>query len=237
MTNAGGHLARGAVAELRAAQPLARLYLMYGLTEVLRSTYLPPEEVDRRPDSIGRAIEGAQVFVMREDGTVAEPGEAGELVHRGPTVALGYWKDPELTAKVFRPNPLRPAGTPETERVVYSGDMVRRDEDGFLYFVGRKDRIIKTLGYRVGPDEVADVIHASGQVKEAIVVGEPDEQWGERIVAYVVLAPNGAQDLVAAHCARELPRYMQPARFEIRDSLPALPSGKPDVMALRATAG
>jgi acyl-coenzyme A synthetase/AMP-(fatty) acid ligase len=115
--------------------------------------------------------------------------------------------------------------------------MVREDEDGFLYFVGRKDRIIKTLGYRVGPDEVADVIHASGQVKEAIVVGEPDEQWGERIVAYVVLAPSGALDRLSSHCARELPRYMQPARFEIRDALPALPSGKPDVMALRANAG
>jgi len=235
MTNAGGHLARGAVAELRAAQPLARLFLMYGLTEVLRSTYLPPEELDRRPDSIGRAIEGAQVFVIREDGTAAAPGEVGELVHRGPTVALGYWKDAELTAKVFRPNPLQPAGTPDTERVVYSGDLVRRDEDGFLYFVGRKDRIIKTLGYRVGPDEVADVMHASGQVTEAIVVGEPDEQWGERIVAYVVLAPQGARDRLAAHCARELPRYMQPARIEIRDALPALPSGKPDVMALRAS--
>lgn len=237
MTNAGGHLARGAVAELRAAQPLARLFLMYGLTEVLRSTYLPPEEVDRRPDSIGRAIEGAEVFVIRDDGTAAAPGEIGELVHRGPTVTLGYWKDPELTDRVFRPNPLRPPGAPGTERVVYSGDLVRRDEDGFLTFVGRKDRIIKTLGYRVGPDEVSDVLHASGQVTEVVVVGEPDEQWGERIVAYVVLAPNGALDQLSAHCARELPRYMQPARFEVRDALPTLSSGKPDVMALKTSGG
>src|SRR5439155_934265 len=143
MTNAGGRLPTEAVRALRRAQPAARLYLMYGLTEALRSTYLPPEEVDRRPDSIGRAIPGAAVYVLREDGTAATPGEVGELVQRGPTVTLGYWKDPELTAQVYRPNPLRPPGAPDTERVVFSGDLVRSDADGFLYFVSRKDRIIK----------------------------------------------------------------------------------------------
>jgi len=232
MTNAGGHLPLEAVRGLRAAQPHVRLFLMYGLTEALRSTYLPPEEVDRRPDSIGRAIPGAEMYVVRDDDTPAGPGEIGELVHRGPTVTLGYWKDPQLTARVFRPNPLRPAGAPEAERVVYSGDLVRRDEDGFLYFVSRKDRIIKTMGFRVGPDEVADVLYASGEVSEAAVTGEPDPMWGERIVAHVVLVPNGSLERLKAYCGRELPRHLQPARLEVRDAMPLLPSGKHDVAAL-----
>lgn len=233
MTNAGGHLPVHAVRALRRAQPGAQLVLMYGLTEVLRSTYLPAEEVDRRPDSIGRAIPGAEVMVLRDDGTEAEPGEIGELVHRGPTVTLGYWNDPALTAQVFRPNPLRPRGVPDRERVVFSGDLVRRDADGFLYFVGRRDRLIKTMGYRVGPDEIADVLYASGEVTEAAVVGEPDAQWGARIVAHVVLAPAGSRERLQAHCVRELPRHLQPARIEVRDALPLLPSGKSDLAALR----
>ena len=233
LTNAGGRLPTEAVRALRHAQPAARLFLMYGLTEALRSTYLPPEEVDRRPDSIGRAIPGAQVYVLREDGTTTSPGEVGELVQRGPTVTLGYWKDPELTAQVFRPNPLRPAGAPDTERVVFSGDLVRRDADGFLYFVSRKDRIIKTMGYRVGPDEVANVLYGSGEVAEAAVTGEADELWGERIVAYVVLAEAGSLERLQTYCSRELPRYLQPARIEVRLALPVLANGKHDLAAVR----
>ncbi|HVH09634.1 MAG TPA: AMP-binding protein [Gemmatimonadales bacterium] len=233
MTNAGGHLPAEVVHALRRAQADARLFLMYGLTEVLRSTYLPPEELDRRPDSIGRPIPGAEVYVLREDGTPAAVGEIGELVHRGPTVTLGYWNDAELTAKVFRPNPLRPAGAPDAERVVFSGDLVRADASGFLYYVSRKDRIIKTMGYRVGPDEVANVLYASGEVTEAIVTGEPDDARGERIVAFVVLAAGGSLERLKAHCRCELPRYMEPARIEVRDALPVLPSGKHDLAALR----
>lgn len=234
MTNAGGHLPPEVVRTLRRVQSGARLYLMYGLTEVLRSTYLPADEVDRRPDSIGRAIPGAEVYVVRDDGTPAAPGEIGELVHRGPTVTLGYWDDPVLTTKVFRPNPLRPAGAPDTERVVFSGDLVRADAAGFLYYVSRRDRLIKTLGYRVGPDEIVSVLHASGEVATAVVAGEPDESRGERIVAYVVLADNGSAERLQAFCRRELPRYMQPARIDVRDALAVLPNGKPDLAAVRA---
>ncbi len=233
LTNAGGHLPVHAVRTLRQAQPGARLFLMYGLTEVLRSTYLPPEEVDRRPDSIGRPIPGAEVLVLREDGTEAATGEIGELVHRGPTVTLGYWNDPARTAEVFRPHPLRPPGAPDRERVVFSGDLVKRDGDGFLYYVGRRDRVMKVMGVRVGPDEIADVLFASGEVSEAAVVGEPDEQWGARIVAHVVLGIAGSRDRLQAYCARELPRHLQPARIEVRDALPLLPSGKSDLAALR----
>ncbi|MBI4419187.1 MAG: AMP-binding protein [Gemmatimonadetes bacterium] len=231
MTNAGGHLPVEAVRALRRAQPAARLYLMYGLTEALRSTYLPPEEVDRRPDSIGRAIPGAEVYVVRQDGTPATRGEIGELVHRGPTVTLGYWKDAELTARVFRPNPA--PGATAGERVVFSGDLVRRDAEGFLYFVGRKDRIIKSMGYRVGPDEVADVLHASGEVTEVEVLGEPDQRWGARIVAHVVLAPGGSLERLKAFCTREMPRYLRPSRIEARRELPLLANGKHDVAALK----
>jgi len=237
MTNAGGHLPVDAVRALRRAQPGAQLYLMYGLTEALRCTYLPPEEVDRRPDSMGRAISGGEVYVLLEDGTPAPPGEIGELVYRGPTVTLGYWNDPELTAQVFRPNPLRPPGAPDAERVVFSGDIVRRDDAGFLYFVGRRDRIIKTMGYRVGPDEILSVLYGSGQVADAVVVGEPDEARGECIVAYVVLAEQGSLEQLQTYCGRELPRYLQPGRIEVRDALPLLPSGKHDVAAVRASSG
>src|SRR5919109_250631 len=231
MTNTGGHLPADAVARLRAAQPHARLFLMYGLTEAFRATYLPPEELDRRPGSIGRAIPGSEVLVLREDLTPCAVDEVGELVQRGPTVGAGYWADPEATARVFRPNPLRPPGTPDVERVVFSGDLVRRDADGFLYFVGRRDRMIKTLGHRVSPDEVAEVLYASGEITEGIVDSEPDAERGQAIVAYVVLSPTGSLDRLRAFCRRELPRHMEPSRVEVRSSLPRTLSGKYDTRA------
>jgi len=231
-TNAGGHLPVPVVRALRRAQPHARLFLMYGLTEVLRSTFLPPEQVDQRPDSIGRAIPGAEVLVLRDDRTPCAPGEVGELVHRGPTVTLGYWNDAEATARVFRPHPLRPAGAPDAERVVFSGDLVRQDAEGWLYFVGRRDRMIKTLGYRVSPDEIGTALYASGELAECIITSEPDEARGERIVAFVVLAGGGSLERLKAYVGVELPRHMQPARFEVRDALPRLPSGKHDVAAV-----
>ena len=233
MTNSGGRLPIEAVRALRRAHPEAQLVLMYGLTEAFRSTYLPPAEVDRHPDAIGQAIPGAEILVVREDLTACEPGEVGELVHRGPTVALGYWNDPEATARVFRPHPLRPAGSPDAERVVFSGDLVRREKDGWLYYVARRDRMIKTLGYRVSPDEVAEALYASGQVQEGIVGSEPDDERGERIVAYVVLKVDGTLDRLEEFCRAELPRYMQPSRIEVRTELPRTSSGKHDLRAAR----
>ena len=146
---------------------------------------------------------------------------------------MGYWNDPEATARVFRPHPLRPAGAPEGERVVYSGDLVRRERDGWLYYVARRDRMIKTLGYRVSPDEVAEALYASGQVLEGVVGSEPDPERGERIVAYVVLRPDGTLQRLEEFCRAELPRYMQPSRVELRDELPRTSSGKHDVRAAR----
>jgi len=236
MTNTGGRIPVEAVRRLRTTQPQAQLFLMYGLTEAFRATYLPPDEVDEHPDSIGRAIPGAEIMVLREDGTECAPGEEGELVQRGPTVAAGYWNDPETTARVFRPNPRRPSGTPDSERVVFSGDVVRRDEGGRLYFVGRRDRIIKTLGFRVSPDEVCEVIYASGEVLEALVGSEPDDVRGERIVAYVVLREGGDAGRLNRFCRGELPRYMQPTRIDVMPTLPRTSSGKFDLRAAQEVA-
>lgn len=231
MTNSGGRLPTEAVRTLRQSHPDADLFLMYGLTEAFRSTYLPPEKVDSKPGSIGQAIPGAEILVLDEDLNPCGPGEHGQLVHRGPTVAMGYWDDPEATARVYRPNPLRPAGTPDAERVVFSGDLVYRDEEGDLFFVGRTDTLIKTMGYRVSPDEVAEVLYASGQVVEAVVGSEPDEARGARIVAYVVLRDEGSVEGVETFAAQELPRYMRPSRIEARSELPRTASGKHDARA------
>jgi amino acid adenylation domain-containing protein len=228
MTNTGGHVPVRAVRRLRAAQPQAQLYLMYGLTEAFRSAYLPPSEVDRRPNSIGIAIPEASILVMRPDGTPCAPGEVGELVHRGPTVTLGYWKDPEATESVFRPLPQAAgrAGEPG-ERVVYSGDLVRRDEDGFLYYVGRRDQLIKRLGMRVSRDEIADTLYASDEIAEVAVAGEPAGEGKDGdLVAYVVLRPGGSLDRLRAFVRAELPRHMQPDRIEVRSELQRTPSGK-----------
>jgi acyl-CoA synthetase (AMP-forming)/AMP-acid ligase II len=205
---------------------------MYGLTEAFRSSYLSPEKADRKPNSIGRAIPGAELLVLREDLTPCRTGEIGQLVHRGPTVTLGYWDDPEATDKVFRPNPLRPVGTPDSERVAFSGDLVYRDEEGDLFFVSRPDGMIKSLGYRVSPDEVVEILYASGEITEAVVAAEPDEWRGSQIVAYVVLAEKGRLDQLEAFCAREMPRYMRPSRIEVRTALNRTVSGKHDVRAI-----
>ncbi|MGH7505549.1 MAG: AMP-binding protein [Longimicrobiales bacterium] len=225
--SAGGRLPVGAVKRLRTLQPQADLFLQYGMTETFRSTFLPPAEVAAHPDSMGRGIPGAEILVVRPDDRLCEVGEVGELVHAGPTLASGYWRAPDASARVFRPHPTR-AGA----RAVYSGDLVRSDAEGRLYYVSRRDHVIKTLGFRVGPDEVTDVLHASGQVVEAVVVPEPDAERGQRIIAVVVLAPDGSVETLRRFCREELPPYMQPARFDVVASLPRLPSGKYNVDAL-----
>ena len=230
LQNAGGHLPVEAVRRLRSAQPQARLFLQYGQTETFRSTYLPPDETDQHPDSIGRPLPNAEVFVLRDDGVPCEPGETGELVFGGRTVAQGYWNNEEATARVFRPHP-----TVADRQVVHSGDLVRRDAAGLLYFVSRRDRMIKTLGYRVGPDEIIDVLFSSRQVTEAVVSTAPDPQRGECIIAHVVLTADGTLERLQAYCRTELPRHMQPSRIEVRCALPRLASGKYDMSSLRAT--
>jgi acyl-CoA synthetase (AMP-forming)/AMP-acid ligase II len=229
MTCAGGKLAVPAVRELRRVQPQAQLFLMYGLTEVFRSTYLPPTFVDAHPDSMGRAIPESTVYVVTDEGRLARPGEVGELVHGGPTVSLGYLNDPEATARVFRANPF----ADEPKRVVYSGDLVRCDADGLLYYVARRDRMIKTLGFRVSPDEIVDVLQGSGEVADSAIVTEPDPARGERIVACVVLREGGTMDALKRFCNRELPRHMQPSRYVELREIPRNASGKHDIPVLK----
>jgi acyl-CoA synthetase (AMP-forming)/AMP-acid ligase II len=231
VTNAGGRLPPETVRQLRRAQPQASLFLMYGLTEVFRSTFLPPEEVDAHPDSMGRAVPESTVYVVTDVGELAKPGEVGELVHGGPTVAIGYFGDEQGSKRVFRANPFMKAGEPE--RVVYSGDLVRRDEDGRLYYVSRRDRMIKTMGFRVSPDEVSDVIQSSGLTTEVAIVTVPDPERGEGIVACVVLSDESSMEALRRFCGVELPRYMQPARFVVLSAIPRNASGKHDLPQLK----
>ena len=162
ITNTGGAMPQPVLRVLRENLPTTKVFLMYGLTEAFRSTYLPPEELDRRPTSMGKAIPDTEILVVNDSGGLCQPGEPGELVHRGPTVSMGYWGEPELTAKMLRPNPFLPPEVIDREKVVYSGDLVKMDEDGFLYFIGRRDTMIKTSGFRVSPTEVEEVLFQSG---------------------------------------------------------------------------
>jgi amino acid adenylation domain-containing protein len=230
LQNAGGHLPPTIVRRLRSAQPQARLFLQYGSTEAFRSTYLPPAVVDARPDSIGIPIPGVEMLLVRDDLTTCDVGEVGQLVHRGPTVAAGYWGDAAATARVFRPFPFDDETS--RERVVFTGDFARRDESGHLYFVGRRDRLIKTLGFRVGPDEIADVLFASGEIADGLVTHETDSRRGDCIVAYVVMQPTGSLERLIDYARAELPRHMQPTRIERLSEIPRLPSGKYDVSRL-----
>ncbi len=231
ITNSGGAMPRATLNLLRKALPESRIYLMYGLTEAFRSTFLPPSELDRRPDSIGRAIPNAEVMVVREDGTPCEANEPGELVHRGALVSLGYWNDPAKTAERFKPAPGHSTEMARTEIAVWSGDTVRKDEEGFLYFIGRQDDMIKVSGYRVSPTEVEEVLYANEGVKEAVAIGVPHPVLGHAIVVIVVLRDNEivTPQLLIKECQRRLPAYMIPARIEIRqENLPRNPNGKID---------
>jgi acyl-CoA ligase (AMP-forming) (exosortase A-associated) len=238
ITNSGGAMPVPTVQALREALPHTQIFLMYGLTEAFRSTYLPPDEVARRPDSIGRAIPNAEILVVRPDGTLCDADEPGELVHRGALVALGYWNDPARTAQRFRPVPGQDAGLPVPELAVWSGDTVRRDAEGYLYFIGRSDDMIKVSGYRISPTEIESVLHATGLVAEVAAFGIDHPQLGQAIAVIAVPAEEGSVDASAllAECKRHLPAYMVPARVDLRSGpLPRNPNGKIDRNLLRQT--
>ncbi len=235
--NTGGRMPLETLRTLRARLPKSKPFLMYGLTEAFRSTYLPPEEVDRRPDSIGKAIPNAEILVLREDGTPCAPDEPGELVHRGALVGLGYWNDAERTAERYKPLPGRETGLKLPEFAVFSGDTVRMDEEGFLYFVGRRDEMIKTSGYRVSPTEVEEVLYATQLVGEAAAFGISHPTLGQGIVVVATPRPGTQLAATALHdeCRSRLPAYMVPARIDIREGpLPRNPNGKIDRKSLAA---
>jgi acyl-CoA ligase (AMP-forming) (exosortase A-associated) len=233
LTNSGGALTPDLVRRLRALFPQARLFAMYGLTEAFRSTFLDPALVDSHPTSIGKAIPHAEILVIDDAGQVAADDQEGELVHCGPLVAQGYWQDAARTAERFRP---APAASRHGGTAVWSGDRVRRDADGLLYFVGRRDAMIKSAGNRISPQEIEEAALATGLVAEAVALGVPDERLGQA-VHLIARALPGAADAEAElprRLMQELPGFMQPRVIHWRAAMPIGPNGKIDRTGLQA---
>jgi acyl-CoA ligase (AMP-forming) (exosortase A-associated) len=224
--NTGGRMPKSTLDKLRGLFPLAKPFLMYGLTEAFRSTYLHPDEVDNRPDSIGKAIPNAEILVVRPDGSICADGEPGELVHRGPLVAMGYWNNPEKTDERFKNSPGQPSGVMTQELAVYSGDIVTRDAEGFLYFVGRNDEMIKTSGYRTSPTEVEEMVLDTGLVTEVVAFGVADERLGQRIV--ITVSPEIDTEELLSELRKTMPRYMVPSTVVCIPELPRSANGKFD---------
>jgi acyl-CoA ligase (AMP-forming) (exosortase A-associated) len=232
LTNSGGALTVDLVRSLRALFPHARLFPMYGLTEAFRSTYLDPALVDTHPTSMGKAIPFAEILVIDDAGALAADGAEGELVHCGPLVAQGYWYDPARTAERFRP---APACSTYGGTAVWSGDRVRRDSEGLLYFAGRRDAMIKSAGNRISPQEIEEAALATGLVAEAVALGLPDARLGQAVHLVVRAAgDDAARADLPARLQRELPNFMQPQQVHWRAVLPLNPNGKIDRTALQA---
>ncbi|MCU7923702.1 MAG: acyl-CoA ligase (AMP-forming), exosortase A system-associated [Candidatus Thiodiazotropha sp. (ex Dulcina madagascariensis)] len=230
ITSSGGVVPVETTELLRQVLPSTEIFLMYGLTEAFRSTYLPPDQIQRRPTSIGKAIPNAEVLVLKPDGTPCEAEEPGELVHRGSLVAMGYWNDARATEQRFRPVPNRIEALPGREVAAWSGDIVKMDSEGYLYFIGRNDDLIKTSGYRVSPNEIEEVFYGSGLVSEVVALGIPHTTLGQTIALVVVPKPDMAvtgDDLINA-CKKRLASYMIPAVIEFRAAIPSNPNGKVD---------
>ncbi len=230
ITNSGGAMPKVTLGALRSALPKTNPYLMYGLTEAFRSTYLPPEQIDQRPESMGKAIPNAEIMVVTDEGKLAAPGETGELVHRGSLVSLGYWNSPEKTAEPFKPVPSVKDGLVMDEIAVWSGDRVRIDDEGYLFFVGRRDEMIKTSGYRVSPNEVEEGLFSTGLVSEAVALGAADDALGQAIAVVVMPAPDGQKDTDALMKAlrQELANFMLPKHVIWLDDMPRNANGKID---------
>ncbi|HYX68568.1 MAG TPA: AMP-binding protein, partial [Terriglobales bacterium] len=233
ITNTGAALPTHHIRRLRSFFPHARLYSMYGLTECKRVSYLPPDQVDVRPGSVGRGMPNEEVYIVDENGRRLGPGKTGELVVRGSNVMKGYWERPEETDRVLRPGPL------PNEKVLYTGDLFTLDDEGFLYFVGRRDDIIKSRGEKVSPKEVEDVLYSLDGVQEAAVVGVPDAILGQAIKAVVTLRPGASltESDVRRHCAQHLEDFMVPKFVEFQESLPKTSTGKINRRELAATLG
>lgn len=231
ITNSGGAVPVETVARLRQALPHTRIVLMYGLTEAFRSTWLPPEELDARPGSMGKAIPETEIFAVTAEGRRTRPGETGILMHRGPTVSLGYWNRPDETAKVLVPDPSAPLGPP----LCRSGDLVIEDAEGYFTFVGRDDAMIKTSGFRVSPGEVEAALMATGAFNAVAVIGLPDPSLGQRLHAVGIPAPDGPTPEAALRSIREaVAPHMVPRAIEMVATLPVTPNGKVDYKRLVA---
>jgi long-chain acyl-CoA synthetase len=222
VTNAAAALPQALVPKVRAAFPQARLFLMHGQTECLRTTFLPPEQLDLRPASVGKGMPGVDMWLEDEHGTVLPPGGEGELVVRGENVMLGYWRDPEATDAVVGP------GRHRHERVLHTGDIFRTDEEGWFYFVSRSDDIFKTRGEKVSPSEIEEVLFQLEAVLETRVIGVPDDVLGHAIRAEIVLRPGCelSEREVRRHLRGALQAYKMPKVIEFVESLPKSSGGK-----------
>jgi acyl-CoA synthetase (AMP-forming)/AMP-acid ligase II len=223
ISTTGQALAPKHIEQLQATFPHVRIYSMYGLTECKRVSYLVPEELSRRPTSVGKAMPNTEVFIVDEDGgRIEEAGRIGELVVRGTNVMSGYWNLLEETAKRLKPGPY------PGEMVLHTGDLFKMDEEGYLYFLSRKDDVIKSAGEMVSPKEVENVLYEIEDVVEAAVIGVEDEILGRAIKAVVALRENASttDKEIIRHCAQQLENFMVPNIVEIREELPKTPSGK-----------
>jgi acyl-CoA ligase (AMP-forming) (exosortase A-associated) len=230
VTNSGGALSAALIKKIAQTFANADIYPMYGLTEAFRSTYLDPELVATHPTSMGQAIPFAEILIVRPDGSITQDNEPGELVHSGPLVAQGYWRDPERTAERFKS---APPASHYGGMAVWSGDTVRRDADGLLYFIGRDDEMIKTSGNRVSPAEIEEAAQASGAVLESAAFGVPDERLGQAIVLIATGIGEAPEIRLAEYFKAELPLFMQPKRVIWRVEMPRNPNGKLDRATLR----
>jgi len=229
MTNTGAALPVEHIRRLRDMFPQVTMISMFGLTECKRVSYLPPEELDRIPSSVGKAMSNCEVFVINEDGNEVAPGQTGELVIRGSNVMQGYWADSQLTAKTYRD------GQYPSDRILHSGDYFRRDERGFLYFLGRKDDMIKSKSERISAKEVENNICCMEGVAEVVVIGLPDEILGQAIKAYIVPAPDVelTEKQVLKYCSKNMETFMVPKYIEFLENLPKTPNGKIDKKQLK----
>jgi acyl-CoA synthetase (AMP-forming)/AMP-acid ligase II len=242
LTNTGGTIPAPVLRDLFDLFPGRRMFLNYGLTETYRTTYLDPSLAEKHPTSIGRAIPGAAIAVVREDGTIADTDEIGEIVHRGDFICLGYWNDPEATAKVIRPDPLAVAGCSRPPMAVFTGDLGRIDGQGLLYFCGRRDRQLKPMGVRVNPSEIEETLYGSKLVSEVAVVGRKHELLVDELWALVVPAQSDTDERALIQRLRDYGRamlspYMMPQRFVVRSTLPKTTSGKVDYPRLVSEIG
>jgi acyl-CoA ligase (AMP-forming) (exosortase A-associated) len=235
ITNTGGRMPESITKLFRQAHPHIQIYLMFGLTEAFRSTYLPPDQVDVRPSSIGKAIPNVELLVLNVRGELCKPGEEGELVHRGANIAMGYWRDSENTAKRFRPSPFQQGKGGQAEIAVYSGDYVKTDEEGYLYFIGRKDQMIKSHGMRVSPEEIEDCIFASHMAAHVVAFAVPFDEVKSSIVIALVPSDIGSfsQKELHLYCKMQMPEYMRPDIIWTLERFPETSSGKPDRVRLQ----
>lgn len=231
MSNTGAALPAEHIRRLKKLLPGVKIYSMYGLTECKRVSYMPPDELENRLSSVGIAMPNCEVFIINENGNKLPPGEIGELVIRGSNVMRGYWNASDLTEKTYR------EGILPGEKLLYSGDLFKMDEDGYLYFVARKDDMIKTKGERVSPKEIENIICEKEGVVDAAVIGVPDEILGKAIMTFIVCNSNNqiSEKDILKHCTENMEIFMVPKYVKFLEELPKTPNGKIDKKVLAAT--